>query len=65
MSEQPNEFEKAEAEEGRTGFIGEYLGFLRHNKKWWLLPILVILFLIAALLLLSSTAAGPFIYTLF
>lgn len=66
MSEQQlSDFEKASNREGRTGIIGEYIGFLRQNKKWWLLPILLFLFVLGVLILLSSTAAAPFIYTLF
>ena len=26
------------AGQSRTGFIGEYVEFLAHNKKWWLAP---------------------------
>jgi hypothetical protein len=66
MSEQRlSDFEKAASQESRTGIIGEYLGFLRQNKKWWLLPILLLLFILSILILLSSTAAAPFIYTIF
>jgi hypothetical protein len=63
--QQLSDFEKAANRESRTGIIGEYLGFLRQNKKWWLLPILLFLFILGVLILLSSTAAAPFIYTLF
>ena len=59
-----NEFlQEAEAE--RTGFVAEFVDFLKHNKKWWLVPILVVLVLFAALILLTSTGVAPFIYTLF
>ena len=51
--------------QARGGFLGEYLEFLRHNKKWWLLPLLAVMVLFGLLLLLSGTAAAPFIYTLF
>lgn len=63
--EQLSDFEKAANQEMRTGILAEYLGFLRHNKKWWLLPILLFLFILGILILLSSSAAAPFIYTLF
>jgi hypothetical protein len=53
------------AEQSSPGFLGEFWGFLRYNKKWWLAPIVVILLMFGALMLLSSTAAAPFIYTLF
>lgn len=57
-------FEKA-AQEKRATLIGEFLGFLMHNKKWWLLPIVIVLLFIGVLVVLSGTAAAPFIYTLF
>ncbi len=43
--------------------LGEFLDFLRHNKKWWLLPILFVLLLFGVLIFLSGTGAAPFIYT--
>jgi hypothetical protein len=60
-----SEFEKAAAEGGSRGLVGEFLAFLRHNKKWWLLPIIVVLLIFSLLILLSGSAAAPFIYTLF
>ena len=48
-----------------TGFLGEYVAFLRHSKKWWLIPILVGILILGALTLLAATGAAPFIYTLF
>jgi hypothetical protein len=57
-------FEEAAKESGGS-LLGEFWGFLKHNKKWWLLPILLTLLVLGVLLLLSSTAAAPFIYTLF
>ncbi len=63
-SKQADEFQR-EGESARTGLVGEFWAFLKHNKKWWLLPILVTMLLIGALAVLSSTAAAPFIYTLF
>lgn len=57
-------FEQA-APTRRATLAGEFLDFLRHNKKWWLLPIVVVLLLVGVLVMLSSTAAAPFIYTLF
>jgi hypothetical protein len=60
-----NEFEKAAAEQGSSGFLSDYWYFIRHNKKWWLGPIIALLLLLGALTLLGGTAAGPFIYTLF
>jgi hypothetical protein len=60
-----NEFEKAAANQGRGGFLGELWGFLKHNKKWWLVPILLMLLIFGLLIFLSGTGLAPFIYTLF
>ncbi len=65
MSKQQNEFEKAAAEPSRGGFLREFLGFLRQNKKWWLLPVLIVLLIFGLLIFLSGTGLAPFIYTLF
>jgi len=48
-----------------SSIIGDFVDYLKANKKWWLLPIITTLVLIGVLLLLSTTAAAPFIYTLF
>ncbi len=56
------------AEQGgldRTSLVGEFVEFLKYNKKWWLLPILVVLVLVGALLVVGGSAAAPFVYTLF
>jgi hypothetical protein len=45
--------------------LGEFAGFLAHNKKWWLLPIVVILLAFGLLAVLAASGAAPFIYTLF
>ena len=35
MSKQPkNEFEKAAKDQKEVGLVREFIGFLRHNKKW-------------------------------
>ena len=47
------------------GIVGEFIDYLRHNKKWWLTPIVVVLLLVGVLIVLGGTAAAPFIYTLF
>ena len=44
---------------------GEFVAFLRENKKWWLAPILIAILGLGLLVLLGGTAAAPFIYTLF
>ena len=55
--------EQSGAEQG--SLIGEFVHFLRAEKKWWLIPILVALCLVGALALAAATGAAPFIYTLF
>ena len=59
-----DDFAKA-AEGPRSGIVGEFIAFLKHNKKWWLAPIILILVLLGVLLILGGTGAAPFIYTLF
>jgi hypothetical protein len=55
-----------EAGDGKQlSLVGEFLLFMRENKKWWLAPMLVALGTIGLLALLGSTGAAPFIYTLF
>ena len=49
----------------RVSLAGEFIVFLKHNKKWWLLPIILILLGLGLLALLSSSALAPFIYPLF
>jgi len=57
-------FEQASNEQSAS-LVGEFIDFLKYNKKWWLLPIIVVLLGVGGLVLLSGTAAAPFIYTLF
>ena len=64
MAEQKNDFEQL-AQQKRSSLVGEFIEFLKHNKKWWLLPILIILLGMGLLVLLSSSAVAPFIYPLF
>ena len=50
----------------RVGLLGEFLQFLRTEKKFWLLPIVIVLVLFGLLLVFAqSSAIAPFIYTLF
>jgi hypothetical protein len=64
MSEKKTAFEQAK--EGRqSSLAGEFIGFLRQNKKYWLVPLLIALLGLGVLILLGGTAAAPFIYTLF
>ena len=66
MSKPPQtDFEKAASQRSRGGFLGEFWGFLRENKKWWLVPILITLLIFGLLVVLSGTGLAPFIYTLF
>ena len=58
------DFEK-HAGGARQGLIGEFLAFVRENRKWWLLPILAVFLVLGVLVLLGGTAVGPFIYALF
>lgn len=64
MTEQNDNFEQL-ARQKRTSLIGEFIEFLKHNKKWWLLPILIILLAMGLLVFLSSSVIAPFIYPLF
>jgi hypothetical protein len=54
-----------EAEGGQHGMLAEFLGFLRHEKKWYLAPLILILLVLGLLIVLSATGAAPLIYTLF
>lgn len=54
-----------EAEQAGGGVVGEFVDYLRHNKKWWLTPIIVVLLLVGVLVIFGGSAAAPFIYTLF
>lgn len=55
----------AQAAGERTGLGGEFIDFLKDNKKWWLAPIIVSILGLGLLVMLGGTAAAPFIYTLF
>ncbi len=64
QEKQSSEFAR-QANERSSGVVGEFVQFLRHNRKWWLMPIIVMLLLVGLLVILGSTVAAPFIYTLF
>jgi len=50
----------------RRSVLGEFVDFLKHEKKYWLAPIAVVLILLGLLLVFAqSSAVAPFIYTLF
>jgi competence protein ComGC len=50
----------------KSRVFGDFLSFLKDEKKYWLAP-LVIVFLVLSLLMVfsQSSVIGPFIYTLF
>lgn len=56
---------RSAAEGKSSGFAGEMLYFLKHNKRWWLTPIVIAMLLLSVLIFLGGTGAAPFIYTLF
>ena len=46
--------------------VGEFVQFLRAEKKYWLAPIVIVLLLVGVLLFIAKgSAIAPFIYTLF
>ena len=55
----------AQSAEARTGLVGEFVDFLKHNKKWWLAPIIITILFLGLVVMMGGTAAAPFIYTLF
>ncbi len=55
----------AQSTKKRTSFVGDFVAFLKQNKKWWLIPILVAVLLLGVLVILGGTGVAPFIYTLF
>ena len=63
-SNDPKDF-VAQASGERAGLAGEFVSFLKENKKWWLAPIIFSILGLGLLVLLGGTAAAPFIYTLF
>jgi hypothetical protein len=55
----------AQSTEARTSLVGEFVDFLKHNKKWWLAPIIITILFLGLVVMMGGTAAAPFIYTLF
>ncbi len=50
----------------KAQILGEFLQFLKQEKKYWLAPIVVVLVLFGLLLVFAqSSAVAPFIYSLF
>ncbi len=54
-----------QAQQASTGFVREFVAFLRHNKKWWLLPLILVLLLAGLLVIIAGSVAAPFIYPFF
>ena len=45
--------------------LGEFWGFIKHNKLWWMTPIiLVLLAMVGFILFAESAPVLPFIYAL-
>ena len=50
----------------KLSLVGEFVQFLKTEKKYWLTPIIVVFVLLGLLIVFSqSSAVAPFIYTLF
>ena len=47
-----DEFERQAAGSARS-FLGEYLDFVKHERKWWLVPLLLVLLLAGGLIVLK------------
>jgi hypothetical protein len=51
---------------GKPSLLGDFVGFIRHEKKWWMIPLMIVLAVIGALAVFStSSPLAPFIYSLF
>ena len=47
----------------RPGPVGDFVAFLRYERKWWLIPLIAALLLIIALVLLAQRSElAPFVY---
>ena len=53
------------SEEKQSSLLWEFIGLLKHNKKYWMTPIILILLLFGLLVILGGSSAAPFVYTLF
>jgi hypothetical protein len=49
----------------RQGLVREFIGFLRHNKKYWMAPLIILLVLVGLLIVVAGSSVAPFIYPLF
>ncbi len=50
----------------RQTLLGDFVQFVRYEKKWWLIPLLAVLLLISLLIVFAgSSPLAPFLYPLF
>lgn len=50
----------------KPSLIGDFIGFIRHEKKWWMIPlVLVIVGLGLVSVFVTSSSLSPFVYSLF
>ena len=61
--EKKSEFEKVAKK--NSSIVGDFIDYLKANKKWWLLPIILLFLFLGALAVIGGSGAAPFIYTLF
>ena len=48
----------------RPSPIGDFVAFLRYERKWWLIPLIAAVLLIVALVLLARRSElAPFVYS--
>ena len=53
-------------EDAEDSLFGEFLLFLKEEKKWWLAPLVILLVGLGALVAFTEgSALAPFIYTVF
>ena len=46
--------------------IADFLGFIRHEKKWWMIPLVLMLIVLGLLsVFVINSPVAPFIYTFF
>lgn len=53
-------------DESNLSLVGEFIVFLKENRKWWLAPLITITAGIGLLIVYSAgSAIAPFLYSLF
>jgi hypothetical protein len=51
---------------GKPTLIGDFIGFIRHEKKWWMIPLVLVVVTLGLLsVFATSSPLAPFIYSLF